>query len=69
MKSIKRRFNNISRKCPYWSSYVCFTQAIKEQNFKKRTVRLWFKCLVEKDDYDPKDKRTIFRDLENLKLP
>lgn len=69
MRSIKRRFKTISQKNPYSSSLACFKHAIKNQSFKKRTLRYWFKRLVEKDDYDPKDKKMIFRDLENLKPP
>ena len=52
MKSLERRFNNITRLNPYWSSYICFTEAIKEQCFSKRTITNYFNKLVEKDDYD-----------------
>ncbi len=40
MKSLKRRFDNISNKNQYWSSYVCFAEAIKGQNFNKETLQL-----------------------------
>lgn len=69
MRSIERRFKIISHKNPYSSSLACFKRAVEGQNFKKRTLRHWFRVLVEKDDYDPKDKKAIFRDMENLKPP
>jgi hypothetical protein len=69
MRSIKRRFDKISEKNQYLSSLICFKKAIEGQNFKKRTIRFWFKQLVENDEYSPKDKKVILRDLENSKPP
>ena len=69
MRSIERKFNSISQKCPYWSSLVCFERAVKGRGFKKRTICHWFNRLVEKDDYAQKDKRAILGSLENLKPP
>lgn len=69
MKSIRRRFEKISKQNSYLSSLVCFKRAIENKNFKKRTVHFWFKRLVEKDDYDLKDKKAILRGLENSKPP
>jgi len=59
MKSIKRRFHKISIKNINLSSYMCFLEATKSQYFSKRTISLWFNELVEKDDYDKKDKKDI----------
>jgi len=69
MRSIERRFKIISQKYPFWSSLVCFRRAIEGQNFKKRTIRHGFLKLVEKDDYAPKEKMAILRDMEKLKPP
>lgn len=69
MKSIERRFKIVSQKNPYSSSLACFKIAIEGQNFKKRTIRHWFRLLVEKDDYDKKDKRQILNSLEDSKPP
>lgn len=63
MKSLERKFNNIIKKNPYWSSYVCFSAAIKNQNFSEQTIRRWFNKLVDKDDYEKKDKGTILRSM------
>ena len=66
MKSIERRFNNILKKNPYWSSYICFAEAIKAQNFSDQTMRHWFNKLVDKDDYDKSDKKALLSFLDGL---
>jgi len=69
MRSIERRFIKISHKNPHLSSLACFKLAIEGQNFKKRTLYFWFNKLVEKEDYDQKEKRDILQDLVNPKPP
>ena len=69
MKSLERRFNNIKEKNPNWSSYICFAETIKEQNFTKDTIHRWFKKLVEKNEYALNEKRAIFTHLETLSNP
>ena len=53
MKSLERRFNNITEKFPIHSAFSCFAQAVKGQNFSRKVVRKWFIKLVPKDDYSP----------------
>lgn len=69
MRSIQRRFAKISQKNPYWSTYVCFAEAVKEQNFSKQTIHRWFLKLVDKNDYDNKSKKDILTQLEELSKP
>ncbi len=59
MKSIQRRFSNVQEKNPYWSSIICFNEAIKEQGFSQKNIYYWFLRLVDKDDYDKSDKKEI----------
>ena len=66
MKSIERRYKNIEVKNPFWSSYICFAEAIKCQKFTKPMISLWFSKLVEKDDYSKSDKNQLLKQLENL---
>jgi len=66
MKSIKRRFNNIQEKNPYWSSMTCFNEAIKEQGFSKKNIYYWFPKLVDKKDYSKSDKKEILSFLLKL---
>ncbi len=66
MKSLERRFNNITKKNHSWSSYICFAEAITGQKFSRQTIHRWFNKLVEKDDYDKKDKKAILSHLWDL---
>jgi len=66
MKSLERRFNNLSQLNFYWSSYICFVEAIKNQNFSRRIILLYFNKLVKKDDYDRADKKEIIKNLISL---
>jgi len=63
MRSIKARFNNISRRNPNLSSYICFTEIIKGQNFSKRRIALGFNELVDKEDYNKGDKKELLHQL------
>ncbi len=66
MKSIQRRFNNIQEKNPYWSSIICFNEAIREQGFSQKNIYYWLPILVDKDDYDKSDKKEILSFLKML---
>lgn len=69
MKSIERRFNNITEKKPFWSSFICFAEAVKGQHFTQPILHRWFQKLVQKDDYAKSDKRALFRHLDFLSNP
>ncbi len=66
MRALERRFNNITRLNPYWSSYVCFAEAIKNQEFSKRTIMFHFNGCVKKDDYRKEEKKSIIKHLISL---
>lgn len=66
MKSLERRFNNITKKNPIWSSYTCFAEAVSGQGFSKQAIHRWFQKLVDKDDYARDEKKAILEHLENL---
>ncbi len=69
MKSLERRFNNITEKNPNWSSYICFAEAIKGQDFNEQAIRRWFNKLVEKDDYAKNEKKAVLGFLIDLSKP
>ena len=69
MKSIERRFKNIAKSNPRWSSYICFTEAIKNQRFSCRITQYWFNGLVKKNDYERSDKKSILSQLRDLNKP
>jgi len=51
MKSIRRRFDDVKEKNPYYSDYICFAFAIEGQKFTRKRLINWFNKLVDKDDY------------------
>jgi len=69
MKSLERRFNNIQNRNPYWSTYTCFAEAVIGANFTKRTLRYWFSRLVDKSEYDKKERQSTIDHLLDLNKP
>lgn len=69
MRSIKRRFKNFQTKSGGLSSYINFARAVSGQGFSENILSRWFNKLVEKDDYDKKDRKQIIRNLVLLSKP
>lgn len=69
MKSLERRFKNITGKNQSLSSYSCFAKTVKGQNFNRQTLHRWFQKLVDKDDYERSDKKAVLAHLDNLSNP
>lgn len=59
MRSLERRFNDLEKKRTAISSLLNFAGAITERNFSDGIIRRWFNQLVDREDYDKKDKRII----------
>lgn len=60
-------FQEISRLNPYWSSWICFCETIKnKKNLSKRTIKQYFKRLIDKDDYVQNEKRELLNSLYKL---
>ena len=55
MRSIERRFKNVQADNPELGDMICLYRAVKCQNFVNRTIRNFFRKLVNFDDYNPKD--------------
>jgi hypothetical protein len=68
MRSIKRKFDNITEKNPYWSSYLCFAETVKDKNFSYRIIKKYFNQLVDKEDYSMEEKREIINYLYQLSV-
>ena len=66
MRSLKRKFNNIKKYNPYWSDYVCFFEGIDNQKFSRPIIARWFNQLVDKSEYDKKDRNKLVRQLWQL---
>ncbi len=69
MKSIRRRFINLTEKNPYWSTSICFAEAIYWQDFSIECICEWFNKLVDKQDYAPGDKKEIMKFLQKIAKP
>ena len=69
MRSIERRFSNLQEKRLALSSFINFSTAIKSQGFSAGMIHRWFNKLVDKEDYESKDKRTILKHLVSLSNP
>lgn len=66
MKSLERRFRNILEKNPCRSSYICFAEAVRGRKFSRQTIHRWFRKLVDKSDYDKKERKTLLANLSEL---
>jgi hypothetical protein len=69
MKSIQIKFDKISTKNPNLSSYSCFAKAICGERLNRQTIHRWFYKLVDREDYDSKNKKGLFDHLEGLSNP
>ena len=52
MRSLARRYQDIEKKHPDWSTIICFNTTVWGQRYSEPTIRRWFYRLVDKDDYD-----------------
>jgi hypothetical protein len=60
-------FQEISRHNPYWSSWICFCEAIRgKKNLSKRTIQKFFKKLIDEDDYVKNEKTELLNYLYTL---
>ncbi len=59
MRSIQRRFESITKRNIFLSTYVCFMLAVSRQKFSPQTISKWFNKLVRKDDYAKDDKKSL----------
>jgi hypothetical protein len=66
MKSLQRRFRRVKKRNPGLSSLMQFSEAIREQNFSRQTISRWFNQLVENDDYNRSDKKSVKMHLYKL---
>lgn len=66
MRSLERRFKALRKKDSDLSSFICFGRAVTSQRFSKRTIQYWFRRLVDKDDYEVRDKGRLLRHMYEL---
>jgi hypothetical protein len=61
MRSIERRFIRVQKRKTYTSSFICFSIAIRGQGFSADRIKRKFNELVDKNDYIPEEKNTLFK--------
>ncbi len=66
MTKLEISFKLLQGKNPYWSSYTCLANAVMGKGFEKMTIGQVFKKLVEKDDYEKKNRDRILEFLYGL---
>ena len=66
MRSIERRFKIISLKDDLFSTFICFSKAVSGCEFSKKALTKWFNVLVDKNDYQPTDKKALISHLVNI---
>lgn len=59
MRSIEKRFQKITEKHPNLSTYICFTKTVTGQGYNNSMIRRWFKKLVDPEDYDASENKTV----------
>ena len=66
MRSIKRSFENIAAKHPYWSTWVSFTQAVVHKKYAPSMITKWFKKLIDKEEFPDSERKSMITHLVNL---
>jgi hypothetical protein len=69
MKSLERNFQKIAERNLPWSSYICFAAAVTKREFQRSVISRWFYKLVEKGDYERKDRKGLLAHLHDLSNP
>lgn len=66
MLSIKYKFEEVKRRNPDLSDYVCFCRAITSEKFDMGAIRKNFNSLVKKSDFLDTPKKLIFQQMSEL---
>ncbi len=61
MRNIKSRFEEITKKYPDHSTFVCFGRAVKGQKFSQRFISHYFDELVDQEDYIRSEKKELLK--------
>lgn len=58
------KFKAAQENHPTWGDYIVLRSLVKGKGFRRSYIEKWFKKLVPKDDYDPRDRKELIRQLE-----
>lgn len=66
MRSIEFLFRQVAKTAPDYGSYPCLAHSVRGHGFSRESLRIAFRKFVNKDDYDPKEKKQLLDHLEDL---
>lgn len=66
MKSLQRRFERCAADHPSLGSFITLARAVRGQRFSKDRLQRNFNKLVDKADYEQKDKQALLEHLYRL---
>ena len=69
MKDIKFRFEEMKEKYPNNGDYFNFRRAVENQNFSEKAISLAFGKLVDKNEYERKDRIKLIDQLTRASKP
>lgn len=56
---IREIYDIIVDKNPGLSTLICFSKAISKRNYEPEYITKWFKKLVDKEDYEHRDRDEV----------
>ncbi len=66
MKSIVRKFKIVQTEYPFLSTYSIFAKTVRFSRFNRPVIGRRFNELVDKNDYCPKDRNQLVKELTKL---
>jgi len=69
MKDIKFRFEQMKAKYPGNGDYINFRRAVENQEFSEKAISLAFGKLVDKNEYERKDRIKLIDQLARASKP
>jgi hypothetical protein len=61
-------FDIIQDKNPGLSTLICFSKAIAKRKYEPEYITKWFKKLVDKEDYEHRDRDEVLKWLQKYTL-
>lgn len=68
MERLEKALNDLYARNESWSSATCFASLVLSRVMSPKTIKAWFKKLVDKDDYAEEDMDEIIADLVNRRF-
>lgn len=66
MSKISKKFDEIEKNYPYWSSWVQFCYLVNEYKLDKKQIDYYFKKYVDPNDYQGMSTKDALKHFYNL---